>query len=312
MSLTMFSTIIENVEIAGNTKAMKQSQFEINHLQRTQSTGIVYEVELVAKWTVISMNSRETLHREINNELSNKNTANFTLQYVYNEKSPESTNTRCGTEKVLLAIKQFSIEYRPNIESNGLIINKKSTVLPVTSELLIDVSLKSNAQLQEVMNRDRFLCLKILHFNINKVTIDSDKLYKIWEICNMLRQRFQKVFYPFENLCIDEILQAAKKLHKNHTLYVDNWYTSPAVFILLHKNGTNACETCDKRQVYILSTFHNEVFVDPRRHYRIQEMIKKSKCVVDMVISNVHSQHKNMKWYKKYKYTFETLIAYIN
>ncbi|KAL2726384.1 hypothetical protein V1477_009249 [Vespula maculifrons] len=85
MSLTMFSAIIENVEIA-------------DHLQRTQSTGIVYEVELViyrdlvnassstydvdnnvAKWTVISMNSRETLHREINNELSNKNTANFTL-----------------------------------------------------------------------------------------------------------------------------------------------------------------------------------------------------------------------------------------
>ncbi|KAF7399093.1 hypothetical protein HZH68_007685 [Vespula germanica] len=137
----------QNVEIVGNTKAMKQSQFETNHLQRTQSTGIVYEVELVAKWTVISMNSRETLHREINNELSNKNTANFTLQYV-NKKSPESTNTRCGTEKVLLAIKQFSIEYRPNIKSNGLIIDKKSTVLPVTSELLIDVSLKSNAQLQ--------------------------------------------------------------------------------------------------------------------------------------------------------------------
>ncbi|KAL2741621.1 piggyBac transposable element-derived protein 4-like [Vespula maculifrons] len=44
------------------------------------------------------------------------------------------------------------------------------------------------------------------------------------------------------------VLQAAKKLHKNHTLYVDNWYTSPAVFILLHKNGTNACETVRKRR----------------------------------------------------------------
>ncbi|KAL2729279.1 hypothetical protein V1477_016459 [Vespula maculifrons] len=41
----------------------------------------------VAKWTVINMNSGETLHHEINNELSNKNTANFILQYV-NEKSP--------------------------------------------------------------------------------------------------------------------------------------------------------------------------------------------------------------------------------
>ncbi|KAF7383000.1 hypothetical protein HZH66_013402 [Vespula vulgaris] len=30
-----------------------------------------------------------------------------------------STDTRCGTEKVPLAIKQFSIEYKPDIESNG-------------------------------------------------------------------------------------------------------------------------------------------------------------------------------------------------
>ncbi|KAL2743637.1 piggyBac transposable element-derived protein 4-like [Vespula maculifrons] len=208
MSLTMFSAIIENVEIAGNTKAMKQSQFEINHLQRRQSTGIVYEVELVAKWTVISINSRETFHREINNELSNKNTANFTLQYVYNEKSPsiryicfkESTNTRCGIEKVLLAIKQFSIEYRPNIESNGLIIDKKSTVLPVTSKLLIDVSLKSNAQL-------------------HSASCKKESISKSETIVTQLIKSY---------------------LHKDHTLYV--------VFILLNKNGTNACEIVRKRR----------------------------------------------------------------
>lgn len=53
------------------------------------------------------------------------------------------------------------------------------------------------------MSRDRFLyLLKILHFNTNNVTSDSDKLYKIREICDMLRQSFQKVFYSFENLCI--------------------------------------------------------------------------------------------------------------
>ncbi|KAL2723616.1 hypothetical protein V1477_019467, partial [Vespula maculifrons] len=99
-----------------------------------ETTGIVYEVKLaiyrnlVAKWTVISMNSGETLHREINNELSNKNTANFILQYV-NEKSP--IRDSCGTEKVPLAIKQFSIEYRPDTENNGLIIDKKLIVFAV-------------------------------------------------------------------------------------------------------------------------------------------------------------------------------------
>nr|KAF7390328.1 hypothetical protein H0235_017490 [Vespula pensylvanica] len=93
MDLTMFSVIIDNVEIAGNTKVMKQSQFKTNRLQRTQTTGSVYEVELtihrvsVAKWTVISINSGRTLHREMNNELLNKDTANFILQYV-NEKCP--------------------------------------------------------------------------------------------------------------------------------------------------------------------------------------------------------------------------------
>lgn len=53
----MFSAIIENVEIAGNTKAMKQSQFEINHLQRKQSTGIVYEVELVIYRDLVNASS---------------------------------------------------------------------------------------------------------------------------------------------------------------------------------------------------------------------------------------------------------------
>ncbi|KAL2736794.1 hypothetical protein V1477_013303 [Vespula maculifrons] len=100
MDLTTFSAIIENIEIAGNIKAIKQNQFENNHLQRTQTTGSIYDVELaihrvsvnafnstcdvdnnVVKWTVISMNSGEIFASEINNESSNKDTANFTLQY---------------------------------------------------------------------------------------------------------------------------------------------------------------------------------------------------------------------------------------
>jgi len=262
----------------------------------------------------------------------------------------------------------------------------------------------------EVMSRDRFLyLLKILHFNTNIVTADVDKLYKIREICDKLRQRFQEAFYPFQNLCIDESLLLYKGrlsfkqyipskrnrfgiksfvlcdtksgfvqdfiiyngslttvdcvnefigksgnivmellkpyLGKGHTLYVDNWYTSPALFILLHHNQTNACGTvrkrrkgmpviqnklktgeasfrsskyllamrwCDKREVYMLSSFHSEEFVETKRHYRTREMIMKPKCVVDynklmgavdktdMVISTIHSERKALKWYKKY------------
>lgn len=68
----------------------------------------------------------------------------------------------------------------------------------------------------------------------------------------------------------------------------------------------------DKREVYMLSTFHNQEFVNTKEHYRTHEMITKPKCVVDynrlmgsvdrtdMIISTIHSQRKHMKWYKEY------------
>lgn len=68
----------------------------------------------------------------------------------------------------------------------------------------------------------------------------------------------------------------------------------------------------DKREVYMLSTLHTEEFVDTKIHYRTKEMIIKPKCVVDynrsmgavdkidMIISTIHSQRKNFKWYEKY------------
>ena len=37
-------------------------------------------------------------------------------------------------------------------------------------------------------------------------------------------------------------------LGKGHTLFVDNWYSSPALFNLLYNNCTNACGTVKKRQ----------------------------------------------------------------
>ena len=37
-------------------------------------------------------------------------------------------------------------------------------------------------------------------------------------------------------------------MNKGHHLYVDNWYTSPALFELLHRNKTGACGTIRKNR----------------------------------------------------------------
>ncbi|KAL2731776.1 LOW QUALITY PROTEIN: piggyBac transposable element-derived protein 4-like [Vespula squamosa] len=220
-------------------------------------------------------------------------------------------------------------DYRNNLDENTNNINCQNTFVPemycfLAVKLLMsrnkkltyseywskDILLKSNI-FGEVMSRNRFLYfLKILHFNTNNVTADTNKLYKIREICDKLRQSFQQAFHPFENLCIDESLLLYKDrlsfkqyipsegntfgiksfilcdtqsgfvqdfiiynrsltdcenefigksgnivmellksyLGEDHTLYVDNWYTSLTLFILLHKNATNACGTVRKRR----------------------------------------------------------------
>lgn len=46
------------------------------------------------------------------------------------------------------------------------------------------------------------------------------------------------------------IVKSLMKLYlgKSHTLFVDNWYSSPALFNLLYNNYTNACGTVRKRR----------------------------------------------------------------
>ncbi|XP_063974309.1 LOW QUALITY PROTEIN: piggyBac transposable element-derived protein 4-like [Diachasmimorpha longicaudata] len=104
-------------------------------------------------------------------------------------------------------------------------------------------------------------------------------------------------------------------LGKGRSLYVDNYYSSPVLFNLLHKNVTNACGTVkqrrkgmptidrklkkgevdfrtssnllalkwrDKRDVFMLSTFHTrELICTGKRNYTTQELIRKPKCIVD-------------------------------
>ena len=104
-------------------------------------------------------------------------------------------------------------------------------------------------------------------------------------------------------------------LNKGHHLYVDNWYTSPALFELLRRNKTGACGTVrknrkglpalttklkrgesqychtdillalkwqDKKEVYMLSTIHSTAYENSKKIDRkTGEGIRKPSCIVD-------------------------------
>lgn len=105
----------------------------------------------------------------------------------------------------------------------------------------------------------------------------------------------------------------APYLGEGHTVFLDNWYSSPALFNLLYNNHTNACGTAAKRrqgmpkitdtlrkgevssrstksllvvkrldkiEVYMLSTMHTSEFVTVIRHGG-KKVIQKPLCVID-------------------------------
>ncbi|KAI4478521.1 hypothetical protein M0804_011844 [Polistes exclamans] len=111
------------------------------------------------------------------------------------------------------------------------------------------------------------------------------------------------------------IVETLMKPHlgKGHTLYVDNWYASPALFKFLYNNGTNACGTVikrrkgmpkfdkrlkkgeaefrscdnlmvlkwmDKKEVYMISTMHPTQFKTLITHGGAK-VIHKPVCVLD-------------------------------
>lgn len=232
---------------------------------------------------------------------------------------------------------------------------------------------------KKIFTRDRYLSiLSSLHFSDNTLKND-DNLRKIRSILTHLRKVYKEIFYPFENLCIDESLMLFKGrlsfkqyipskrhrfgvkffvlcdcetgyildfiiysgaasdineideeigksgnivmtlmepyLDKGHTLYTDNWYTSPVLYSLLHSKMTNACGTVkanrkkmpelneklkvgeivfastqnmlalkwqDKREVRMLSTCHNADMIRTDKKMIGTERHKyKPKCVLD-------------------------------
>ncbi|KAG5864425.1 hypothetical protein JTB14_019600 [Gonioctena quinquepunctata] len=104
-------------------------------------------------------------------------------------------------------------------------------------------------------------------------------------------------------------------LGKGHTLFVDNWYSSPLLYSFLHSNKTNACGTvkknrkcmpqfteklqkgemcfknakhilcikwCDKREIYMLTTTHGvSMTVTGKTDRKSGQQIYKPECVID-------------------------------
>lgn len=82
-------------------------------------------------------------------------------------------------------------------------------------------------------------------------------------------------------------------LGKGHTLFVDNWYTSPTLFNYLYNNKTNVCDTVKPRRKdmpvlseKLLPTCHSADYVTRKKiNYRTGERVQKPSCIVDYSIN---------------------------
>ena len=73
------------------------------------------------------------------------------------------------------------------------------------------------------MKRDRYFhILRFLHFTENKNEPDmtdenSDWLWKMWNLFEILNQKFSKFYSPSEHLAIDEVIVLYKGSFSNNT-----------------------------------------------------------------------------------------------
>lgn len=136
-------------------------------------------------------------------------------------------------------------------------------------------------------------------------------------------------------------------LDKGHTLFIDNWNSSSDLFLWLYDRCTNTCGTvrktrkqmpkmeeklkrgefsfrttrnkltaikwCDKREVFKLSTAHDNSVTATGKTDRTnnRQIMKREECIIeynkrmgaidktDMLLSSVESVRKTTKWYKK-------------
>ncbi|CAL7937381.1 unnamed protein product [Xylocopa violacea] len=153
----------------------------------------------------------------------------------------------------------------------------------------------TNVRIRNAMKRDWFISiLRYLHFTDNSTARTEDPIGIFGDVAMTLLQ---------------------PNLGKGHTVITDNWYTSPRLYTLLHKNKTNAFgtvrksrkemphmdeklkrgEICyestdillamkwhDKKEVWILSSAHAATLIETeKRDYRTGLNKKKLSCIAD-------------------------------
>ncbi|KAG8239405.1 hypothetical protein J437_LFUL017987 [Ladona fulva] len=167
-----------------------------------------------------------------------------------------------------------------------------------------------------IMSRDRYmLILRLLHFSDNSAPTDSDRLKKIRLVVDS-GETTDIEEQGYELGKSGDIVGTLIKpyLEKGHTLFVDNWYSSPALFLWLHNKVTNACgivrknrkhmpkmeklkkgniqfmcsdillalKWCNRREVWMLSTCHDSRMLESSKvDYKTGKKIFKPNCVLD-------------------------------
>jgi hypothetical protein len=99
----------------------------------------------------------------------------------------------------------------------------------------------------DVISRDRFqLICKFLHFNDNSKKdnyLGPARLFKIFPVIQHLNERFQSLFYPGQNICIDESL----------TLWKGRLSFKMYLPLKASKFGIKTYELCDSKSGYLWS-----------------------------------------------------------
>ena len=141
------------------------------------------------------------------NATSGPNKRPRTISSTSTSSSNSTTNSASGCAKmrpwVDVSVKEFCVFL-------ALLMLMSHVKKAVLKEYWIVSDLTATPIFAKYMTRDRFLALlRYVHFVDNHTEEErkkSDRLWKIRDFFTMLRERFQKFFYPFQKLVIDESL----------------------------------------------------------------------------------------------------------
>ena len=159
--------------------------------------------------------------------------------------------------------------------------------------------LYSTPVFKQVMNRDRYLLiLKFLHFNDNmpgRTEPNPDKLFKIRPLVDHLFEKFQEIYTPSKNVCIDESLLLWKgRLHFKQYIPLKRSRFGIKLFMLCEDGGYTY-----RFRVYT----GKDTLVEGNRNLTISE-----KIVEDLMLPLLH---KGYHLYIDNWYTSITLLQYL-